>query len=111
MSRRPPPPPAAAPAATRLDEVLRIGHQFRNACRCADVDKDFKNLDELYTFYTAFPTPPGKISKRIAFTDYIAKHYYPNLGDVLLNQHGQRHKHFSNWVSGMGWLGRFIARE
>lgn len=48
MSRRlPPPPPAAAPAATRLDEVLRIGYQFRNACRCADVDKDFKNFDEL----------------------------------------------------------------
>lgn len=101
----------APPATTKGSIVTARQYErgFKGILACNSAD--FKNLDELYAFYCAFPEPPGKISKRIAFTDYIAKHYYPNLGDVLLNQHGQRHKHFSNWVSGMGWLGRFIGRE
>lgn len=100
----------ATPATTKGSGVTAAqyerGYKGILACNSADFD----NLDTLYVFYKNFPTPPG-VTKRIAFTDYIAKQYYPALGDVKLNQHGQRHKHFSNWVSGMGWLGRFIQAE
>lgn len=99
----------AAPKSTSGSIVTARQYErgFKGILACNSVD--FKDLDQLYAFYKTFPE--GTWGKRIGFTDYIAKHYYPNLGDVLLNQHGQRHKHFSNWVSGMGWLGRFIGAE
>jgi hypothetical protein len=68
----------------------------------------YSDLASLCGWYNAFEPPKGRTKKQ-AVADFLAAHYYPELGATKLDANGAKHLDYVQWVAALDkCLGDFL---